>query len=131
MNYIINIVTKILKEIIVKKIIPILINLDLFEWVIENIIKNSIDAIAQKGEIMIEVIEKERFVIIDVIDNGKGIKKYFFNEIFKPGFTSKKRGWGLGLSLVKRIIKDYHKGEVKIQKSIPNKETVVRILLNK
>ena len=111
--------------------IPILINVDLFEWVIENIIKNSIDAISQKGEIMIEVSEKERLVIIDVIDNGRGIKKSFFNEIFKPGVTSKKRGWGLGLSLVKRIIKDYHKGEVKIQKSIPNTETVLRIVLNK
>ena len=68
---------------------------------------------------------------IDMIDDGKGIKKSFFKEIFEPGFTSKKRGWGLGLSLVKRIIQDYHKGEVKIVKSIPNKETIIRITLRK
>jgi len=113
-----------------KKIL-VLINKDLFEWVIENIVKNSIDAISQNGQISLELIDKKDYVTIDIIDNGKGVKKTFFKEIFQPGFTSKKRGWGLGLSLVKRIIQDYHKGEVKIVKSIPNKETVVRILLKK
>ena len=106
-------------------------NKDLFEWVIENIIKNSIDAINQNGQISVELTDKKDDVFIDIIDNGKGVKKTLFKQIFQPGFTSKKRGWGLGLSLVKRIIEDYHKGEVRIVKSIPNKETMVRILLKK
>ena len=114
-----------------QKTITTYINIDLFEWVIENILKNSIDAISQKGAIEILVTEQQKNIIIDMIDNGKGIKKSFFNEIFKPGFTSKKRGWGLGLSLVQRIIQDYHQGEVKILKSIPHKETIIRIILKK
>ena len=113
-----------------KKVL-VLINKDLFEWVIENIIKNSIDAINQNGQISVDLIDKKDYVLIDIVDNGKGVKKTFFKQIFQPGFTSKKRGWGLGLSLVKRIIQDYHKGEVKIVKSIPNKETIIRILLKK
>ena len=68
---------------------------------------------------------------LSIIDNGKGVKKTFFKQIFEPGFTSKKRGWGLGLSLVKRIIKDYHKGDVSLLKSTPNQETIIRIVLNK
>ena len=107
------------------------INQDLFEWVIENILKNSIDAISERGSIGIYLKEDAKNVLIDFIDNGKGIKKSFFNEVFKPGFTSKKRGWGLGLSLVKRIIEDYHKGQVRVLKSIPHKETIIRIKLNK
>jgi len=107
------------------------INIDLFEWVIENILKNSIDAISDKGEVIVKLTTDNDYVIIDMIDDGKGIKKPFFKEIFEPGFTSKKRGWGLGLSLVKRIIKDYHRGEVKIVKSVPNKETIIRIALRK
>ncbi len=107
------------------------INVDLFEWVVENIIKNSVDAIDEKGKIFIDLSENNKHVVIDFIDSGKGIKKTIFKEIFKPGFTSKKRGWGLGLSLVKRIIEEYHKGQVFIYKSIPNKETIIRILLNK
>ncbi len=107
------------------------INQDLFEWVIENILKNSIDAISESGSIGISLKEDAKNVLIDFIDNGKGIKKSFFNEVFKPGFTSKKRGWGLGLSLVKRIIEDYHKGQVRVLKSIPHKETIIRIKLNK
>ncbi|MBF25910.1 MAG: hypothetical protein CMP49_05295 [Flavobacteriales bacterium] len=109
----------------------VLINVDLFEWVVENIIKNSVDAIDEKGKISIDVNENKNYIVIDFTDNGKGIKKAMFKEIFKPGFTSKKRGWGLGLSLVKRIIEEYHKGEVSIYKSIPNKETIIRILLIK
>ena len=107
------------------------INQDLFEWVIENILKNSIDAISERGSIGIYLKEDAKNVLIDFTDNGKGIKKSFFNEVFKPGFTSKKRGWGLGLSLVKRIIEDYHKGQVRVLKSIPHKETIIRIKLNK
>tara|TARA_B100000945_G_scaffold96978_1_gene75858 strand:- start:3515 stop:4654 length:1140 start_codon:yes stop_codon:yes gene_type:complete len=114
-----------------KKETRVLVNTDLFEWVIENIIKNAIDATDQKGKIIISLIEEKDRVFIDFSDNGRGLKKSFFKEIFQPGFTSKKRGWGLGLSLVKRIIQDYHKGWVRVLKSIPNKETTIRICLNK
>jgi len=109
----------------------VLINEELFQWVIENIVKNSIDAINKKGIIQVKLIDKNDHILINVIDNGRGLKKSIFKQIFLPGFTSKKRGWGLGLSLVKRIIEDYHKGEVKVVKSIPNKETIIRILLKK
>ncbi len=107
------------------------INQDLFEWVIENIIKNSMDAISQSGKIVLTVLEQDNAVYVDVMDNGRGVKKSFFKEIFEPGFTSKKRGWGLGLSLVRRIIKDYHGGHVSLLKSVPNKETIIRIVLKK
>ena len=107
------------------------INQELFEWVIENIIKNSMDAINQSGKIVLKVLEDKAAVYVDIIDNGRGVKKSFFKEIFEPGFTSKKRGWGLGLSLVRRIIKDYHRGHVSLLKSTPNKETIIRIVLKK
>jgi len=113
------------------KLVEAKINKDLFEWVIENILKNSIDAISENGSIGVFLKEETSSVLIDFIDDGKGIKKSFFNEVFQPGFTSKKRGWGLGLSLVKRIVKDYHKGHVKVLKSIPYKETIIRIRLSK
>jgi len=113
------------------KLVQAKINKDLFEWVIENILKNSIDAINERGSVGIYLKEDAKNILIDFIDDGKGIKKTFFNEIFQPGFTSKKRGWGLGLSLVRRIIKDYHKGQVRVLKSIPYKETIIRIKLNK
>jgi len=113
------------------KLVQAKINKDLFEWVIENILKNSIDAINERGSVGIYLKEDAKNILIDFTDNGKGIKKTFFNEIFQPGFTSKKRGWGLGLSLVRRIIKDYHKGQVRVLKSIPYKETIIRIKLNK
>ena len=109
----------------------VLVNEELFQWVIENIVKNSIDAISNKGKIQVKLIDKKHHVIIDIIDNGRGLKKSVFKQVFLPGFTSKKRGWGLGLSLVKRIIEDYHKGQVNVVRSIPNKETIIRILLNK
>ena len=109
----------------------VLVNEELFQWVIENIVKNSIDAISKKGKIQVKLIDQNNHVIIDIIDNGRGLKKSVFKQIFLPGFTSKKRGWGLGLSLVKRIIEDYHKGQVNVVRSIPNKETIIRILLNK
>ena len=110
--------------------ISALINVDLFEWVVENIIKNSVDAIKEDGKISLVLTEKEDCIFLDFVDNGKGISKSIFREVFKPGFTSKKIGWGLGLSLVKRIVEDYHRGRVKIIKSIPYHETVVRIVLN-
>ncbi|MAQ70343.1 MAG: hypothetical protein CMD23_04535 [Flavobacteriales bacterium] len=107
------------------------INKDLFEWVIENMIKNSIDAISEKGKVIITVKENDKNIFIDIIDNGKGVLKSFFYKIFEPGFTSKKRGWGLGLSLVKRIVEDYHQGRVNLIKSSPYHETVFRIVLKK
>ena len=111
--------------------VNVMMNKDLFEWVVENIIKNSVDAINEKGAIIVKIKENDKNVFVDIIDDGRGLKKVFFKEIFEPGFTSKKRGWGLGLSLVKRIMKDYHRGQVSVLKSIPNKETIVRLVLNK
>jgi signal transduction histidine kinase len=107
------------------------INLHLFEWVIENVCKNAIDAIAGDGRIDIDIQEEENLVLIDISDNGKGIPKSRFKTIFNPGYTSKKRGWGLGLSLSKRIIKDYHKGKIFVKSSIINKGSTFRIILRK
>lgn len=107
------------------------INLHLFEWVFENVLKNAIDAIAGDGNIEIDIQEEPNLVIIDVTDDGKGIPKSRFKTIFNPGFTSKKRGWGLGLSLAKRIIKDYHKGKIFVKQSALNKGTTFRIILRK
>ena len=113
-----------------KQYINALINKDLFEWVIENMIKNSFDATSEKGVILIKLESNQSHTFVDIIDNGVGIKKSQFKEIFEPGFTSKKRGWGLGLSLAKRIIHDYHKGQIKLLHSKPNLETKFRIILN-
>lgn len=105
------------------------INIPLFEWVIENICKNAIDAMDGRGTITISSRLKGQTIIIDISDTGKGIPKSLFKRIFKPGFTTKKRGWGLGLSLVKRIIENYHKGHIFVKESIPNKKTTFRIAL--
>jgi len=111
---------------------PILLNAELFEWVVENLIKNAIDAIDKKrGEIKIEIKDKGNNVIIDFTDTGKGIDLRNKNEIFRPGFSTKKRGWGLGLSLTKRIIEDYHKGKIFLLNSIPGKGSCFRITLKK
>jgi signal transduction histidine kinase len=107
------------------------INIQLFEWVIENLTRNAIDAITLPGKITIELSEIADEVIIDFTDSGKGILKNDFKTIFKPGFTTKKRGWGLGLSLAKRIIEDYHRGKIFIKQSEINKGTTFRIILNK
>jgi len=104
---------------------------ELFSWVTENILKNSIDSIQTDGLISINVKTNKKHVIIDFCDNGKGILKSNFKNIFEPGYTSKKRGWGLGLSLSKRIILEYHSGKIFVLKSIPYKQTVIRIILNK
>lgn len=111
--------------------IDVPINLHLFEWVIENVCKNAIDAVAGEGIIDLDIQEEESLVIIDISDNGKGIPKSKFKTIFNPGYTSKKRGWGLGLSLAKRIIKDYHKGKIFVKNSVINKGTTFRIILRK
>lgn len=105
------------------------INEPLFEWVVENICKNAIDAMDGKGKISVLCRMKGHFVIVEITDNGKGLPKALFKRIFKPGFTTKKRGWGLGLSLVKRIIENYHKGHIFVKESIPNKKTTFRIAL--
>lgn len=107
------------------------INLHLFEWVIENLLKNAIDAVGGEGNIEIDVQEEDKLVILDISDDGKGIPKSRFTTIFSPGYTSKKRGWGLGLSLSKRIVKDYHKGKIFVKQSALNKGTTFRIILRK
>lgn len=107
------------------------INKYLFEWVIENICKNSVDAMDGQGVIIIEVIEEEKNIFIDFTDTGKGIPQKNFNNIFKPGYTSKKRGWGLGLALAKRIIETYHKGKLSVKSSIIDRGTIMRIVLKK
>lgn len=105
------------------------INKSLFEWVLENIIKNAVDAIGQEGKINISLQKTGKRVSIDVSDTGKGINKSEFKTIFKPGYTSKARGWGLGLSLANRIVSEYHKGEIKVLQSEINKGTTIRISL--
>lgn len=102
----------------------------LFDWVIENLLKNALDAINGKGTINIKVKKMSEQVIIDIRDSGKGISKQNLAKVFKPGFTTKKRGWGLGLSLAKRIIEKYHKGQLYVKSSEIGKGTTFRIVLN-
>jgi len=106
-------------------------NEQLFSWVIENLYKNSIDSIGRTGNIKINLFQKKNKIILDFIDDGVGIKKADFKKIFDPGFTTKERGWGLGLALVNRIISDYHKGEIFVLESIKNTKTTIRIELKK
>lgn len=107
------------------------VNSALFEWVIENVSKNAIDAMEGSGEISIRIAETEKHALIDVSDTGKGIPKSAFKKIFNPGFTTKQRGWGLGLSLAKRIIEEYHNGKIFVRHSEVGKGSCIRILLNK
>jgi signal transduction histidine kinase len=106
------------------------INVPLFDWVLENLSKNAIDAMNGKGELNINISHDAKFVYIDIHDTGKGIPKSKFNTVFKPGFTTKKRGWGLGLSLVKRIVEGYHKGKIFVRNSEAGKGTTFRIMLH-
>lgn len=108
-----------------------LINGPLFDWVIENLLKNALDAMEGKGNISIQIKDETAQVVIDVTDTGKGIGKQHINNVFKPGYTTKKRGWGLGLSLSKRIIEQYHKGQLFVKNSEPGKGTTFRIILKK
>ncbi|MBE7172461.1 MAG: HAMP domain-containing histidine kinase [Williamsia sp.] len=101
----------------------------LFDWVIENLLKNALDAMEGRGEIAISIRKIDQEVFIDVRDTGKGISAANLTRIFKPGFTTKKRGWGLGLSLSKRIIEQYHKGQLFVKHSEPGKGTTFRIVL--
>ena len=107
------------------------INKELLGWAIENICKNSIDAVGEKGSIKIKVDSKKKKLLIDITDNGKGIEKNQFINIFNPGISTKKRGWGLGLSLTKRIIEEYHNGKIFVLKSLKGIETTLRIILPK
>lgn len=103
----------------------------LFSWVIENLCKNAIDAMAGNGIISIDVFDESRYIVIDISDTGKGISSTEMKAIFNPGYTSKKRGWGLGLSLSRRIICDYHKGKLFVKSSAIGKGTTFRIMLKK
>ena len=113
-----------------KEQIPVLLNTELFGWVIENLIKNAIDAMQREGLLTVQVENTAKKVKITVSDTGKGMPKKLFKQIFNPGFTTKKRGWGLGLSLSKRIVKDYHKGKIMVRKSEIGKGTTFEVVLD-
>ena len=105
------------------------INPSLFDWVIENLLKNALDAMTGKGRIDLFVSKEPGKVIIDVKDSGKGIPKSKFKAIFNPGYSTKKRGWGLGLTPTKRIIENYHEGKITVKDSSPETGTTFRIVL--
>ena len=107
------------------------LNAPLFEWVIENLIRNAVDAMNGRGSISITLSDQTQFVYIDIADTGKGIPKSKYKTVFEPGFTTKQRGWGLGLSLTKRIIENYHLGKIFVKSSEIDKGTTFRIVLNK
>ena len=102
----------------------------LFDWVIENLLKNALDAMEGKGNILVTIKDTAAQIIIDVADSGKGISKANIGKVFNPGFSTKKRGWGLGLTLTKRIIEQYHKGQIFVLNSEAGKGTTFRIILN-
>jgi K+-sensing histidine kinase KdpD len=110
-------------------VIPL--NAELFEWVIENVCKNAIDAIDGSGKIDIFITDHTQVVYVDIADNGKGIPKSKYKTIFKPGYTTKERGWGLGLSLSKRIVEEYHGGRIFVNDSELDHGTTIRIVLRK
>lgn len=114
-----------------KKKILLPLNTQLFSWTLENLIKNGIDAMKGKGTISLHFFEWPHTISIEISDTGSGIKKEYIKKIFSPGFTSKKRGWGLGLSLAKRIITDYHKGKIGVKSSELGKGTTFEIVLKK
>ena len=108
-----------------------MISAPLFDWVIENLLKNALDAMEGKGTIAIDIKKEKEVVHLDITDTGKGISKKNITKVFKPGFTTKKRGWGLGLSLSRRIIQQYHKGEIFVKSSELSKGTTFKIVLKK
>ncbi|MEO2057154.1 MAG: HAMP domain-containing sensor histidine kinase [Flavobacteriaceae bacterium] len=114
-----------------KQKIITLLNSQLYSWTIENLLKNSLDSMKGLGNITIEINETNLLVDILIIDTGNGIEKKLYKKIFDPGYTSKKRGWGLGLSLSKRIIEDYHKGSIKVISSTIGKGTTIKIQLKR
>lgn len=111
--------------------VHIRMNASLFEWVIENLCKNAVDAMEGSGRIVLTLMDEQGRVVIEVQDNGKGIRKKDVGNVFTPGFTTKKRGWGLGLSLAKRIVEEYHKGRIYVKQSEVGKGTTFRIELKK
>lgn len=113
------------------QVIPVQLNSQLFGWTIENLVKNGIDAMRGKGDLFISVTQDDKHVFIRVSDTGKGLPKSKFTKIFEPGYTSKSRGWGLGLSLARRIIEEYHSGKIKVLRSELKKGTTFQITLNK
>ena len=114
-----------------KEAIHIPLNAQLFSWTLENLINNSIDAMKGKGILSLNFFEGQKTIALDISDTGSGIKKENFKRIFNPGFSTKKRGWGLGLSLAKRIISDYHKGKIVIKSSVLGRGTTFQIVLKK
>lgn len=114
-----------------KEVILVSLNPALHSWTIENLIKNSVDAMKGKGKLDVNIIEMENEVNIYISDTGKGIPKNKFKKVFEPGFTTKKRGWGLGLSLTKRIVEEYHKGKIKVQHSDVGKGTTMLVSFKK
>jgi len=107
------------------------VNSQLYSWVIENLIKNAIDAMEGKGQINLKITEDQKHVFVDISDTGKGIPSSKYKEVFKAGYTTKKRGWGLGLSLAKRIVEQYHNGKIYVKSSKIGVGTTFRIVLNK
>lgn len=108
-----------------------MVNAHLFNWVLENLLRNSLDSVGGKGVLSGRVYDEGNQVVIELEDSGKGIPANKFNTIFRPGYSTKKRGWGLGLSLSKRIIEEYHKGKIFVKSSVPNEKTVFCIKLPK
>ena len=115
----------------VSKKLEINLSPTLFDWVIENLLKNALDAMKGEGKINCTIFEEKNNIIIDVQDSGGGINISNFKKVFNPGFTTKKRGWGLGLTLSKRIIEQYHKGKIFIHHTELNVGTTFRIILPK
>ena len=107
------------------------LNAALFSWVVENVCRNAVDATEGDGNISLKISETEDYAVIDILDDGKGIPKSYQKKIFRPGFTTKERGWGLGLSLAKRIIEDYHNGKIFVKYSEPGRGTCFRIMMRK
>ncbi|WP_299182716.1 HAMP domain-containing sensor histidine kinase [uncultured Aquimarina sp.] len=116
---------------LLEKPIPVHLNSQLYSWTIENLVKNAIDAMRGKGDLNIDLSQDSKRVYIRITDTGKGIPKSKFTKIFEPGYTSKTRGWGLGLSLAKRIIEDYHSGKIRVLRSEIGKGTTFQITLSK
>jgi signal transduction histidine kinase len=114
-----------------KNPIMVLLNPELHSWTIENLMKNAVDAMKGKGALKMVMVVEGAWVKINISDTGKGIPKNQFKKIFEPGFTTKKRGWGLGLSLTKRIVEEYHKGKIRVLQSEIGKGTTFQISLKK
>ncbi|MEP7195109.1 MAG: HAMP domain-containing sensor histidine kinase [Saprospiraceae bacterium] len=107
----------------------VLLNKNLFSWVLENILRNALDAMTETGKISARIYKDKNRVCLDISDTGKGINANNFHHIFRPGFTTKERGWGLGLSLAKRIVENYHDGKIFVKESVPNQKTTFTIQL--